>query len=60
MLLTTLRVFLVAASLALDVFAVSVGVGIRGVDRAAKIRIGASFAAAEVVMNCIGAAGGAM
>jgi putative Mn2+ efflux pump MntP len=60
MLVTVLRVALVAVSLALDVFAVSVGVGIRGVDTAAKVRIGASFAAAEVFMNCIGASAGAL
>jgi putative Mn2+ efflux pump MntP len=60
MLVTFLRVALVAISLALDVFAVSVGVGIRGVDTAAKVRIGASFAAAEVAMNCIGASLGAL
>jgi putative Mn2+ efflux pump MntP len=51
---------LVAVSLALDVFAVSVGVGIRGVSRGAKFRIGAAFAAAEVAMNLIGAGLGAL
>ncbi len=60
MLSATLRVVLVAVSLALDVFAVSVGVGVRGVDRASKIRIGAAFASAEVVMNLIGAGLGAL
>ena len=60
MLVTTLRVVLVAASLALDVFAVCVGVGIRGVDGRAKLRIGAAFAAAEVFMNCVGASAGAL
>lgn len=54
-----LRVSLVAISLALDVFAVSVGVGIRGVSVAAKFRIGAAFAAAEVGMNLLGAGIGA-
>ncbi len=53
------RVALVAISLALDVFAVSVGVGIRGVGTAAKVRIGAAFAIAEVVMNLAGAGIGA-
>lgn len=53
------RVAVVAASLALDVFAVSVGVGIKGAPRAAKIRIGAAFATAEVGMNLIGAGIGA-
>ncbi len=51
---------MVAVSLALDVFAVSVGVGIRGVSRGAKFRIGAAFAAAEVAMNLIGAGLGAL
>jgi putative Mn2+ efflux pump MntP len=55
-----LRVALVAVSLALDVFAVSVGVGIRGVTRPAMIRIGLSFACAEVAMNLIGAGIGAV
>ncbi len=49
-----------AISLALDVFAVSVGVGIRGASRGAKFRIGAAFASAEVVMNLIGAGLGAL
>lgn len=49
------RVALVAASLALDVFAVSVGVGVRGVSTSAKFRIGTAFALAEVAMNVIGA-----
>lgn len=43
-----------ALSLALDVFAVSVGVGMRGAGRALKIRIGCAFAAAEVSMTVIG------
>jgi putative Mn2+ efflux pump MntP len=55
-----LKIVLVALSLALDVFAVSVGVGVRGVPRAQKIRIGLSFAAAEVIMNLIGAGLGAV
>jgi manganese efflux pump family protein len=50
-----LRVFIVALALALDVFAVSVGVGVRGVPRATKIRIGIAFACAEIVMNLVGA-----
>lgn len=50
-----LKVLVVAASLGLDVFAVCVGVGMRGLDRQAKIRIGASFASAEVGMTLAGA-----
>ncbi len=53
------RVALVALSLALDVFAVSVGVGIRGVSTGAKVRIGLAFAGAEVSMNLVGVGIGA-
>lgn len=49
-----LKIFVVAVSLGLDVFAVGIGVGMRGVPRAVKFRIGAAFASAEVVMNLIG------
>ena len=49
------KVFFVALALGLDVFAVSVGVGVRGVPRATKIRIGIAFASAEVIMNLVGA-----
>ncbi len=60
MLSAVLRVALVALSLALDVFAVSVGVGMRGASRTSKVRIGLSFAAAEVIMNLVGAGLGAI
>lgn len=50
-----LKVFIVAVALALDVFAVSVGVGVRGVRGHHKLRIGVAFACAEVSMNTIGA-----
>jgi putative Mn2+ efflux pump MntP len=60
MVAAALRVALVAFSLALDVFAVSVGVGMRGTTRAAKIRIGFAFAAAEVAMNLAGVGLGAI
>jgi manganese efflux pump family protein len=49
-----LKVLFVALSLGLDVFAVCVGVGMRGTDRGLKIRIGAAFATAEVAMTLIG------
>jgi manganese efflux pump family protein len=49
------KVFIVALALALDVFAVSVGVGVRSVPRRQKIRIGVTFACAEVGMNLVGA-----
>ncbi|HEY1681409.1 MAG TPA: manganese efflux pump [Candidatus Tumulicola sp.] len=50
-----LKIAFVALSLSLDVFAVSIGVGVRGVERALKLRIGLAFATAEVAMNVIGA-----
>ena len=49
-----LKIAVVALSLGLDVFAVCVGVGMRGNDLAMKIRIGAAFATAEVTMTLIG------
>jgi len=55
MLSAVLKVVVLAVSLALDVFAVSVGVGVRGHTRAEKIRIGVAFGSAEVSMNLIGA-----
>ncbi len=48
------KVLFVALSLGLDVFAVSVGVGMKGSDVWLKIRIGAAFAFAEVSMTVIG------
>lgn len=54
-----LKVIVIALALGLDVFAIGVGVGVRGASRAEKIRIGAAFATAEVLMNVIGAALGA-
>ncbi|GAC1422393.1 MAG: manganese efflux pump MntP [Candidatus Velthaea sp.] len=50
----TLKIAFVALSLALDVFAVSVGVGMKGTDRWLKIRIGAAFALAEIGMTLVG------
>ena len=48
------KIVVVALSLGLDVFAVCVGVGMKGVDRAVKIRIGAAFATAEMTMTVLG------
>jgi manganese efflux pump family protein len=48
------KVLFVALSLGLDVFAVSVGVGMKGADRWVKIRIGAAFAVAEMTMTVLG------
>lgn len=52
---SAIKIFVIAISLALDVFAVSVGVGVRGVPAGVKLRIGAAFATAEICMNLIGA-----
>jgi putative Mn2+ efflux pump MntP len=49
------KVVLVAMSLGLDVFAVSVGVGMRGMPAAVKWRIGIAFTTAEITMTLIGA-----
>lgn len=49
-----LKIAVVAVSLGLDVFAVCIGVGMRGIGRAQKIRIGAAFAFAEVAMTLVG------
>lgn len=57
---SAIKVLFVALSLALDVFAVSIGVGVRGIPRAVKLRIGIAFASAEVLMNIIGALLGAV
>jgi putative Mn2+ efflux pump MntP len=48
------KVVFVAMSLGLDVFAVSVGVGMRGQTRNVKLRIGLAFTTAEVTMTLIG------
>jgi len=37
------------------VFAVSIGVGMRGISTGMKVRIGVAFASAEVIMNVVGA-----
>src|SRR5450631_1138044 len=49
-----LKIAFIAISLGLDVFAVCVGVGMRGTDRMVKVRIGAAFAFAEVAMTLLG------
>ena len=53
------RVALVAISLALDVFAVCVGVGVRGASAGLRWRIGFAFAGAEITMTVLGALLGA-
>lgn len=49
-----LKLLVIAVSLGLDVFAVCVGVGMRGAVRSTKFRIGLAFAAAEVTMTVVG------
>ena len=49
-----LKVLFVAIALALDVFAVAIGVGLRGLDLGSRVRIGASFAVAEMGMSLLG------
>jgi putative Mn2+ efflux pump MntP len=56
---TSLKIAFIAISLGLDVFAVCIGVGMRGTDRAVRIRIGAAFAFAEVAMTLVGVVLGA-
>jgi len=52
-----IKIVVIAISLALDVFAVSIGVGVRGgLSRREKIRIGVAFASAEISMNLVGLA----
>lgn len=57
---SAIKIIVVALSLALDVFAVSIGVGVRGVPDRVKWRIGAAFASAEILMNIVGAVLGAI
>jgi len=58
--MAALKILFVALSLALDCFAVSVGVGMRGVAPAIKWRIGCAFAVAQVAMSLIGVGLGAV
>ena len=55
-----LRLALIAVSLGLDCFAVSIGVGLRGTDARTQFRMGAAFACAEILMNLAGAGLGAV
>ncbi len=55
-----IKVAVVALSLGLDVFAVSVGVGMRGIGTSERWRIGSAFVTAEVSMTLIGAGLGAV
>jgi len=55
-----IKALLIAFSLALDVFAVALGVGTRDRSRLARLRIGAAFVTAEALMTLIGAACGSV
>jgi putative Mn2+ efflux pump MntP len=57
---SALKIAFVSISLGLDVFAVCIGVGMRGTDTGTKVRIGVAFASAEVIMTLVGAALGAV
>ena len=55
MIAAAVKVLVIALTLGIDVFAVSVGAGVRGTSPSRRLRIGSAFAFAEVAMNCIGA-----
>lgn len=55
MIAAIVKVFAIALTLGVDVFAVSVGAGVRGVSPGMRLRIGSAFAFSEIAMNCIGA-----
>lgn len=48
------KVFAVAFAVGLDVLALSIGVGVAQLSRAASLRVGTAFAAAEIGMQLIG------
>lgn len=51
---TFFKILAVAIAIGLDVFAISVGVGITNADWGTRIRLGAAFATAEITMQVIG------
>jgi putative Mn2+ efflux pump MntP len=51
---TILRIVGVAVAIGLDVLALSVAVGIRGLPWGSRLRLGATFAAAEIAMQILG------
>jgi manganese efflux pump family protein len=48
------KVFAVALAVGLDVLAISLGVGVAGLARNARLRVGAAFAGSEIAMQVIG------
>lgn len=57
---TAIRTGGIALAVGLDVLALSTGIGVLGVPWNVRFRVGATFAAAEIVMQVLGAAFGAM
>jgi putative Mn2+ efflux pump MntP len=51
---TLVKILAVTIAIGLDVFAISVGVGITNAEWAVRIRLGAAFATAEISMQVIG------
>jgi len=51
---TLLKILAVAIAIGLDVFAISVGVGITNAQWSTRTRLGAAFATAEITMQVIG------
>jgi manganese efflux pump family protein len=51
---TLVKILAVAIAIGLDVFAISVGVGITKAEWSTRIRLGAAFATAEITMQVIG------
>lgn len=56
---TAVRTGGIALAVGLDVLALSTGIGVLGVPWNVRLRVGASFAVAEIVMQIVGAAIGA-
>ncbi len=48
------KVAAVAVAVGLDVLAISVGVGVAGIERGSRLRVGLIFAIAEIIMQLIG------
>jgi manganese efflux pump family protein len=52
--ITLIKIFSVAVAIGLDVLAISIGVGITKAEWPVRMRLGASFATAEITMQLIG------
>lgn len=51
---TLVKMLAIAIAIGLDVFAISVGVGITKAEWSTRVRLGAAFAAAEITMQIVG------